>query len=103
MKSLRSIFSAAAWWPLCCLSRLWVVDGTVPPCPSALNAAADLRATQGNAAVSFARAASRLMRAASPPGTLNADFEVGSTILTPLPRYGLAAANQQFVKNAQPA
>ena len=50
----------------------------------------------------LAKVASRL-RAASPYGALYTEFEVGSTILTPLPRYGLAATNQQFAKNAQPA
>jgi len=50
----------------------------------------------------FANVASRL-RAASPSEAFYADFEVGSTILTPLPRYGLAAANLLFAENAQPA
>ncbi len=50
----------------------------------------------------FAKVASHL-RAASPSGALYADFEVGSPILTPLPLYGLAAANLQFSKNAQSA
>jgi len=58
--------------------------------PERLNAAADLPATQGNAAMLFAKVASHL-RAASPSGALYADFEVGSPILTPLPVYGLAA------------
>ena len=53
-------------------------------------------------AMLFAKVASHL-RAASPSGALYTDFEVGSTILTPLPRYGLAAANLLFAENAQPA
>jgi hypothetical protein len=48
----------------------------------------------------FAMVAS-LLRAASPCGALYADLEVGSTILTLLPLYGLATANQPLAKNAQ--
>jgi hypothetical protein len=50
---------------------------------------------------SFAKAASRLRVAPHPERY--AYCEVSSTILTALPRYGLAAASQQFAKNAQPA